>query len=180
MAVNTKFNVKVPLNVSGSETPGQNMAVYWNEGSGSFELTASLGGGGGDQNLQSVTNFGKSSSLGGLFLFGQNLDYGNQTGINATSGFRTSSGDAYSHITPQSYKNDQLLLTVPARKVGAQYYPFPYPDNYITYGGILLGAETDEGDVKEVCNWINKNIGDHQTVSLKEYFQKSEIVFTFS
>ena len=46
MDVNTKFNVKVPLNVSGSETPGQNMAVYWNEGSGSFELTASLGGGG--------------------------------------------------------------------------------------------------------------------------------------
>jgi len=28
-----------------------------------------------------------------------------------------------------------------------------------------------EGDVKEVCNWITKQIGEHQTVSLKEYFE---------
>jgi len=28
-----------------------------------------------------------------------------------------------------------------------------------------------EGDVKEVSNWINKNIGEHNTVSLKEYFE---------
>ena len=154
MAVNTKFNVKVPLNVSGSETPGQNMAVYWNEGSGSFELTASLGGGG-NQNLQSVTEFGNSSSLGGLFLSGASLNYGAQTSINATSGFiSSSSGGAFTHITPQTHRKDQLILTVPARRLGgnAGYAPKPYPDNYITYGGILLGEDEEDGDKVEICS----------------------------
>lgn len=31
-----------------------------------------------------------------------------------------------------------------------------------------------EGDVKEVSNWIYKNIGEHQTVSLQDHF-KDEI-----
>ena len=158
MAVNTRFNVKVPLNVSGSEIPGADHLVYWDNASGSFELTRSFegGGGGGDQNLQSVTNFGKSSSLGGLFLWGQNLDWGDQTGINASSGFRTSSNAAYSHVTPQLRKTEQLILTIPARKVGDGYVPQPYPDNYITYGGVRLGSVgTDSGgdsdDTKVVC-----------------------------
>ena len=28
-----------------------------------------------------------------------------------------------------------------------------------------------EGDVKEVCDWINKNIGHHNTVSLQDHFK---------
>jgi hypothetical protein len=159
MAVNSRFNVKVPLNVSGSEIPGADHLVYWDNASGSFELTRSFegGGGGGNQNLQSVTNFGKSSSLGGLFLWGQNLDWGNQTGINASSGFRTSSDAAYSHVTPQLRKTEQLLLTIPARRATStnEYIPFPYPDNYITYGGARLGVSDGEGgdtDGKVVCS----------------------------
>lgn len=175
MAVNTRFNVKVPLNVSGSEIPGADHLVYWDNASGSFELTRSFeggGGGGGDQNLQSVTNFGKSSSLGGLFLFGQNLDWGDQTGIDATSGFRTSSNAAYSHVTPQLRKTAQLVLTIPARRTGDGYVPVPYPDNYITYGGVRLGnigsdGGGDEDDQAKICTpkWDNDTIGASFTFS---------------
>ena len=28
-----------------------------------------------------------------------------------------------------------------------------------------------EGNVREVTDWIQKNVGDHKTVSLKEYFE---------
>ena len=28
-----------------------------------------------------------------------------------------------------------------------------------------------EGDVKEVSNWINKNIGNHETISIRDYFK---------
>ena len=175
MAVNTRFNVKVPLNVSGSEIPGEDHLVYWDNASGSFELTRSFeggGGGGGDQNLQSVTNFGKSSSLGGLFLFGQNLDWGDQTNIDATSGFRTSSNASYSHVTPQLRKTAQLVLTIPARRTGDGYVPVPYPDNYITYGGVRLGnigadGGGDEDDQVKVCTpkWDNDTVGGGFTFS---------------
>jgi hypothetical protein len=38
---------------------------------------------------------------------------------------------------------------------------------YATHGKKVIF----EGDVEEVCNWITKQIGEHQTVSLKEHFQ---------
>ena len=28
-----------------------------------------------------------------------------------------------------------------------------------------------EGDVRDVTNWIQKKLGDHETVNLKEYFE---------
>jgi len=38
---------------------------------------------------------------------------------------------------------------------------------YITHGKKVVF----EGDVKEVSNWINKNIGNHETISLRDYFK---------
>ena len=38
---------------------------------------------------------------------------------------------------------------------------------YTSHGKVVVF----EGNVREVTDWIQKNVGDHKTVSLKQYFE---------
>lgn len=172
MAVNTKFNVKVPL--EPDSTPGEDKIVYWDESSGSFELTGSFGGISGITvdsrsveiissadtldfygavvtetpsgtakvvtDLQSVTTQGFETNNQGMFHSSQSLNFGNQTGIRADSGFRVKDNvEAYTHVTPRRSVGKQTFLSIPAN---ASNSPQAYSNNYITFTNLTLDPGT--------------------------------------
>ena len=89
----TKYAVDVLLDPTSF--PDYTGSVIWDPHSGSFAITSSApGGGGGSQNLQQVTDIGDKTTNQSFFLSGTLHDYGNQTNIDATSGFIIDGDDA--------------------------------------------------------------------------------------
>ena len=84
-------------------------------------------------------NHSISLSGSGLFLSGGQHDYGNQTDIDATSGFRVDNDKAYTHITPQFYRDKYAILGVPFK---ARFSVAEFPNNYLVMGphGIFVNS----------------------------------------
>jgi len=143
MAVETNYNVKVQLDPASF--PTDNKVVIWDPDSGSFALTGSYGSGGGDQNLQEVTDIGNTTTTSSRFLFNQSHKYGNPLiSQDATSGFYVDAADteslAYTYVTPQPPTGKVGILSIPLT-AGGQVQA--HPNNYITIGGVSI---SDGGD----------------------------------
>lgn len=163
----TKYTVDVLLDPTNF--PDYTGSVIWDPYSGSFAITSSAPGGGGNQNLQQVTDVGDETTNQSLFLSGTLHDYAEQINIDATSGFIIDGDDAKTHITPQFTRAPQIILTTLAKN----NRPGPYPYNYITYGGAsITEGDGHGGDTSEICiekitnQTLSNNLLDYATVSV--------------
>ena len=85
--------------------------------------------------LDQVTDQGNNTANSVFFLNGQTLNYAVQGGSgDATSGFRSSGGKAYTHVTPQPWTNKFALIGMPMNTSQANPGPAPYPNNYLVMG----------------------------------------------
>ena len=187
MSTLTNFNVKVPIDIPNF--PVTDQSVIWDTSAGAFAL-GTIGSSGitvkSDPATIEVTNAttltftnGKVTSgvageavVDSLWFTAANYNWGGQTGIASSAGFRLDGSDAYTHVTPQRFNGKILLLATP--DIDGDGLPDAYPNNYIVYTSVSVdpgepgGGGTDGSSGGDPTTWCGKNWGSWDANTLTE------------
>ena len=168
MSTLTNYNVKVPIDPTSF--PATDQSVIWDTSAGAFALGSVGSTGVIAQTSPStgtvatattltftngkITANGNEAIIDSLWFTAANYNWGNQTGIASSAGFRLNGSDAYTHVTPRRAANKIVLLSIPSSPETDK--PLPFPNNYITFTGLSVietedTGSDDEGEGQQVC-----------------------------